>query len=59
LDGESAFDSIDDAGEFRERAIADQLDDPTPGCRDCRVKHRRTMVLQSDGSPHPIIPHEA
>ena len=58
LHGESAMDGIDDAAEFDDRAVADQLDDASVMGGNRRIEHRLTVLLEGRQRALLVDPHK-
>ena len=59
LDEKRAVDRIDDAGEFDQRAVADQFDDAAAMLGNRRVEQRLAMPLQGGERPGLVTTHQA
>ena len=59
LDGERAFDGVDDAAELDQRAVADQLDDTALVGGDRRIEDRLAVALQRGERAGLVGPHHA
>ncbi len=59
LNGESAFDRVNHAGEFDKRAITHQLDDASVVISDSGVDQLLPMTLERGKHTHFVCLHEA
>jgi len=58
LDFGRAVDALDDAGEFRQQAVAHQLHCPAAMLGDRRVDHLRAMLVQQGGRARLVLAHQ-
>jgi hypothetical protein len=58
LDFAGATNRVDDAGEFRQHAVAGGLDDPAVMLADLRFDHFSEMRLQAPVGPLLVSPHQ-